>query len=391
MGRIGFFGFVLLVIAGSGVAAWLKMTGEAESVQSGFGGRVTPVAVVEVRAADFADVIEALGTARANESVTITSRATDTIAVIHFDSGAYVQAGAKLVELSDAEEAAGLKEARATLRETSRELARVEDLVAQGIVTRQRSDEAVAARERALARVQAIEARVADYIVRAPFDGVIGLRDASPGMLVRPGDAIATLDDVSVIKVDFTAPERFLQVLEVGGTVDMRAAAFPGEVFSGRVAHIDSRVDPITRSVTVRAELANPDKRILPGMLMLVEVAANERRSPAAPSLALLRSGQSAFVYAIEQGERGLVATSRPVTLGARVGDRLEVTSGLAIGDRIVAEGVHRVRPGQPVRIVGENGEEGAGEAAGARGRRGGGKEGSPGPSARPASGSATQ
>jgi membrane fusion protein (multidrug efflux system) len=335
------------------------------------GERVMAVAVAGVPEVEFADIVEALGTARANETVTITARVTDTISRINFESGQQVEAGAILVELTDTEEAAGLAEARTTLREAQRDLTRATDLVARAVVPQSRLDEATAVVERARARVSSIEAQLADRIVRAPFAGIVGLREVSLGELVRPGDAIARLDDASLIKLDFTVPERFLSVVSAGMQIAARTSAYPDEVFTGAIAQIDSRIDPVTRSVTIRAEIENSDSRLLPGQLMTVEVRRDERRRPAVPGSALTRYLDQTFVYVVEERADGMFARQRTIALGRRSGQMVEVLDGLQAGDRIITEGVHRIRDGSEVRITRELRLDAGGVVAGTAGAGG--------------------
>lgn len=318
------------------------------------GERVLPVAVSEVPSLEFADVVEALGTARANETVTITARVTDTISRINFESGQQVEAGTILVELTDTEEAADLAEARSTLRETQRDLDRTNDLIARSVVPQSRLDEARAAVERARARVASIEAQLADRIVRAPFAGIVGLREVSLGGLVRPGDTIARLDDTSRIKLDFTVPERFLSVVRAGMQVAAETSAYPGETFTGEIAQIDSRIDPVTRSVIIRAEIENLDGRLLPGQLMTVSVRRDVRSRPAVPGAALTRYLDQTFVFVVEESPEGVIARQRTIELGRRTGTMVEVLDGLEVGERIISEGVHRIRDGAPVAITRE-------------------------------------
>ena len=360
MRRYAFIGFVAIAFAlMSAAVAWRALSDAGDDDGGGWGGRRTPVAAHVVETAEFTDIVEALGTARANESVTITAKVSDVIARLEFDSGQRVEAGDILVELADAEEAAGLVEARATERETRRDVARIRDLTQRGVAPRSRLDEAIAAAERAAARVEAIEARVADRIIRAPFSGVIGLRNVSVGELVRPGDVIAQLDDASVIKLDFTVPERFLSVLEPGQEVAARSSAFPDTVFVGEVDQIDSRVDPATRAVTVRALIDNADGRLRPGMLLTVELRRDRRERPSVPGGAIVRLDEQAFVFRVEDGERGAQAVRTPVELGRRTEGLVEVLSGVEPGERIVAEGVHRLSDGAPVAVQGDAGEAG--------------------------------
>ncbi|WP_304074818.1 efflux RND transporter periplasmic adaptor subunit [Maricaulis maris] len=335
------------------------------------GERVMAVAVAGVPEVEFADIVEALGTARANETVTITARVTDTISRINFESGQQVEAGAILVELTDTEEAAGLAEARTTLREAQRDLTRATDLVARAVVPQSRLDEATAVVERARARVSSIEAQLADRIVRAPFAGIVGLREVSLGGLVRPGDAIARLDDASLIKLDFTVPERFLSVVSAGMQIAARTSAYPDEVFTGAIAQIDSRIDPVTRSVTIRAEIENSDGRLLPGQLMTVEVRRDERRRPAVPGSALTRYLDQTFVYVVEERADGMFARQRTIALGRRSGQMVEVLDGLQAGDRIITEGVHRIRDGSEVRITRQLRLDAGGVVAGTAGAGG--------------------
>jgi len=354
MRRASFLILILVAfVAMTAIVAFrtLMPSGEAEM---GRGSRVLPVAVATVPSVEFADVVEALGTARANETVTITARVTDTISRINFESGQRVDAGTILVELTDTEEAAGLTEARTTLREARRDLDRTNDLIARAVVPQSRLDEATAAVERAAARVASIEAQLADRIVRAPFAGIVGLREVSLGGLVRPGDTIARLDDTSRIKLDFTVPERFLAVVAPGMEIAAQTSAYPGEVFSGEIAQIDSRIDPVTRSVIIRAEIENLDGRLLPGQLMTVEVRRDIRDRPAVPGAALTRYLDQTYVYVVESSDGETVVRQRTITLGRRSGTMVEVLSGLETGERIIAEGVHRVRDGAAVTITRE-------------------------------------
>lgn len=365
MRRAAFLIAVLVAFAVmTSVVAFRVLTPEPQS-RGGWGGRTMPVAAHTVRDQNFADIVEALGTARADETVTITARVSDTISALYFDSGQRVEAGDILVELTDTEEAAGLAEARATLREAQSEYDRVNGLVERGIASRQRLDEVSATVSRARARVSSLEAQLADRIVRAPFSGIVGLREVSVGGLVRPGDAITSLDDTRVIKLDFTVPERFLASLRPGLPVEAVTSAYPREVFAGSIAQIDSRIDPVTRAVTVRAEIANDDARLLPGQLMAVEIERDVRRSPAIPGSAITRYLDDSFVFVlIEEGEAARIERRR-IELGRREGSMVEVTDGIEDGELIVRDGVHRVREGMRVSITERNEPAMGGSTAG--------------------------
>ncbi len=347
--------FLIVVIAIFVVMALVvifrEMTGEESG--GGFRGFSMAVATAEVTEREFADIVTALGTARANESVAITAKVSDTISRIGFDSGERVVSGQVLIEQTDREEAAALNEARATRREAQQEQERFRDLAERGIAPSQRVQETQAALDRAIARAGAVEARMADRIIRAPFDGRVGLRNISVGELVGPGDVIATLDDDSVIKLDFTVPERFFAALEAGIPLRARSDAYPDRVFEGVIAEVETRIDPVTRSVIVRAEIPNPDGLLRPGMFMTVEIRRGERVRPAIPEGALIRVSDDAFVYVVVETETGHSVQRRPVDVGLRTSGVLEILSGLEAGEQVVSEGTHRVQPGMPVQIAG--------------------------------------
>lgn len=327
-------GWAALALAGCGGAPGERTAGP-ETV-------VTTV----LAAVAWQDRIEALGTARANESVTLTAKVNETVVRVDFDSGDLVEAGQVLVDLSGRVELAGLEEARAALQEAEQQYRRQQQLAEQKVIAASQIDTQRAVRDAARARMDAIRARLADRVITAPFDGVLGLRQVSPGTVLSPGDPIATLDDISVIKLDFSVPEAFLSALLPGQDVRAGSVAWPGEVFRGTVRTLDSRVDPVTRSVMVRAELPNPERKLRPGMLLTVEVVQPPRQTLAVPELALEQIGQQAFVFRVDGA--GL-AHQVPVRAGARRRGEVEIVDGLAAGDRVVVEGTVKLRDGARV------------------------------------------
>lgn len=315
----------------------------------------TPVTVAAVSELDFAQTIEAVGNVRANESVNLTARVTDALREINFESGQEVRENDVVAALTDVEETAALEEAVAALREAERDLERANALKARQAVSVASLDDARAAVEQAQARVHAIKARVEDRVIVAPFDGVLGLRLLSPGTLVQPGDVVATLDDVSVMKLDFNIPERFLSSVRLGQTIHARSPAFPGLAIEGSVSSIDSRIDPETRTVTIRAMVPNEERYLRPGMLLAVDLEQNRRMTPAAPEASVLRTQEAAYVFVVESAENGTVARRRAITIGGRRPGFVEVTEGLEVGDTVIVDGVHRVRPGGPVEVTGRS------------------------------------
>lgn len=337
----------LRVLAAGALLALLSACGSDAPSAAGGGPPPAVVKTTTVQTQPWIDVIEALGTAQARESLVITAKVTETVDAVKFEDGDRVSAGDILVDLSGRAEVANLEEAQATYKEARQQYERLVGLVENGTVPRSQLDTQVATRDAARARVETIRARLADRVITAPFDGVLGFRQVSPGTLVTPGTAIATLDDTSVIKLDFSVPETFLAVIAQGQTVRARSAAYPDRDFTGTVATVGSRVDPVTRAVTVRADFENTEGLIRPGMLMTVRVEKPAREAVVIPELALLQIGSQSFVYAVGEGDAVQRIDVRP---GARRAGEVEIIEGLSAGTRIVVEGTVKLRPG--ARIV---------------------------------------
>jgi len=297
----------------------------------------------------FINSIEALGTTRANESLTLTANLTDTIRRVNFDDGEYVTGGQVLVELTSQEEAAQLAEARANLDEAKRQLRRLEDLDKQGIAATSDVDQARSEAAAAEARLNTVLARLEDRLIRAPFSGVLGFRQVSPGTLLTPGEAIATLDDISQIKLDFTVPETVLGLMQKGGKIVASSVSWQNRNFEGVVHAVDSRVDPVTRAAVVRAVIDNEDGALRPGMLLTVRVVTEERAAIVIPEKSVVQVSDSAFVYLVDEEQK---AKRTPVQLGSRQPGVVEITEGLAEGDRIVTEGIIKLRDGMQVRTA---------------------------------------
>lgn len=303
--------------------------------------------VVEVA---FADTLEALGTLRANESIQLTASVTETVTHIHFDDGDRVKAGQILLEMTSSEEHAQLEEARATVSEARSQYERVKSLASEGTAAKSLLDERQREWETARARLAAIVSRLEDRVLRAPFAGVVGLRNISIGALVKPGDVITTLDDDSVMKLDFAVPSVFLDTLRPGLAIVAKSRTWAGREFKGEVKSVDSRIDPITRSVMVRAILANEDHNLKPGMLMQVDLLRNPRQALVIPEEALQPLGLKQFVLVVDTAKNNEVV-QREVTLGNRRPGIVEILHGLAIDEKVITDGALKVRPGQSVTI----------------------------------------
>jgi len=306
------------------------------------------VSVAPVRSETVSQKLEALGNARANESVDISSKTSNVVTAIRFGDGQRVNRGQVLVQLDDAQTRADVAAAEAAVAESERLFNRSRELMATEALSKAQFDQLEATLKANRAKLAAAQARLADTVIRAPFSGRVGLRRVSVGTLISPGDVITTLDDTSVIKLDFTVPENFLSSLREGLAVRATAPAFSGRSFAGKVASIDSRVDVNTRAVTVRALLANEDGALRPGMFLNVSLANDERETLIIPEQALTPEAERQYVFVVADGK----AQRREVRIGARRPGTVEVLAGLNAGEQVVVEGTQKVRDGAPVRTT---------------------------------------
>lgn len=306
------------------------------------------VVAVTVERKPWSDTIEALGTANANESVVLTAKVTETVSRVNFNDGGSAEAGQVLVELTGRAEAAQLEEARAAAKEAQQQYSRQAELVEQGTIARSQLDAQVALRDAAIARMNTIRARLADRVITAPFAGVLGFRRVSEGTLVSPGTEIVTLDDVSIIKLDFSVPETSLAALREGLPVRAMSAAWPDREFVGTIASIDSRVDPVSRAIGVRALVPNPESLLKPGMLLTVSVDAAPREAVVLPEIAVVAVGTRHFVFAVGED---LIARQTEIGIGSRRAGEVEVLRGIEPGQRVVTDGIVKLRDGAKVAL----------------------------------------
>lgn len=351
--------------AGGGLAA---ARGGGGGPGGGGARRVSEVKPATIEARTFVDRLEVLGVAKGRESVTLTSNTSEMIESVHFRPGQAVQRGQILVRLKSNEEDAAILDARADVALAKANADRWKALGERGFAPKATVEQYQSTYDRARASLAAAESRLADRVIRAPFSGVVGLTDIAPGALISPGTAIATLDDTSLIRVDFDIPDRYLPVVREGQGIIATTDAYPGEHYAGRIARLDTRIDERTRAIKARAEFPNPGGRLKPGMLVRVGIDRGQRTGLAAPEAGVQFSGAGSYVLVIAKRGDGYVAQQRPVVTGVNEGGFVEIREGVEAGERIVADGLNRVQPNQAVRVAGEGGGGGQGRgAAGAR------------------------
>lgn len=313
-------------------------------------GMNQPVGVITepAREEEFVYELEALGTARANEAVDVSSKVSNLVTAIRFREGQQMRRGAVLVELDSVEATAELMAARAAQSESQSQYQRSKELFVTKALSQSQLDQLEATLRANEARVTTAQAKLGDTVIRAPFDGRVGLRRVSVGSLVSPGTVITTLDDTRIIKLDFSVPETFMAILREGLPLTAKSVAYPDREFAGTVATIDSRVDSRTRSVTVRATVPNADGLLKPGMFLTVRLKQDSERVVMISEQALVPEEGRQFVFVVD----GELARKREVSIGRRKPGRVEIVQGLEAGERVIIEGTQKVRDGGIVRDI---------------------------------------
>jgi membrane fusion protein (multidrug efflux system) len=352
----------------------LSACGSGGGEEKGKGNRPPPLVKVEpAQSMRFVETVEAVGTANANEQVTLAAPVTERIVRLGFDDGAFVRKGQVIAVLAQGQESAQLAEAQARARAAQQQLGRISTLRERGFATKAAYDEQIASAAAARAQAQGVQASIGERTVTAPFSGWVSLRNISAGAVVNSGTEIATISDTSTIKLDFPVPETALAALRPGLTIEARSAAYPDVPFRGQIATIDQVIDPNTRAVTVRARLPNPDGRLKPGMLLTVTIETAPRMGISVPELAVVGEGNSRYVYVVEKG----TAKRVEVRTGLRANGRVEILEGLKPGQPVVTEGVVKLSENMKVRVAGPNagGRAAGGGAAPAQGKAGGARQ----------------
>lgn len=304
------------------------------------------VVLFEVTSSEITESLEAIGSARAAESVVLTANVTEKVSHISFDQGAFVKKGATLLTLASDEEQAQLNAAQIELAEQKREYTRIANLHKRNSASASELDRLQSSIDTAQARIAQVQATLKDRVIKAPFDGLLGLRHVSVGALLKPGDEITTLDSVTHLEMDFNLAERYLPKIKVGQAIKAFSVAYPDRIFSGKIAALDSRVNTDTRSIKVRAKINNEDALLRPGMLLTLDLIKQQRPANMLPEEAVFMRADQHLVY---QVATDMSVTEKPIEIGIRQDGQVEVLNGLEIGDKIVWQGLLKVKPGKKV------------------------------------------
>ncbi|WP_244629044.1 efflux RND transporter periplasmic adaptor subunit [Methylocella tundrae] len=333
------------------------------------------VAVAEAKAETWTPILPAIGSFRAVQGIDVAPQVGGAVVAVNVRSAQDVEKGTPLFEIDNFVEQADLKNYLAVLKNADLTLERQRQLSATGNTAKANFDSAQAARDTAAASVERIRAVIAQKKLVAPFSGRLGIRKIDLGQYVSPGTSMITLQQLDPIYVDFPVPEKWLDVLKPGQSIDVTVDAFPGKTFHGQVATIDARISPESRNVLVRGQFDNKDKQLLPGMFANVSVNAGEpEKVVTLPRTAISYSlyGDSVFAVvpaetpsggaqaatasggaqaATASGDVPLKLERRFVRVGEARGDRVAILEGVKPGEKIVSEGQVKLTPDASVRI----------------------------------------
>jgi membrane fusion protein, multidrug efflux system len=310
------------------------------------GAMVVPVETAPVQVGPIQRRLTAVGSLRSNESVIIRPEVAGRIVEIRFEEGEQVERGQVLLVLDDSVYRAEVEQVQASLVLSQANHDRAIDLVQRGAGTTKARDEAIAQLHADQAALHLARARLDKTVIRAPFDGVVGLREVSVGDFVAVGQDIVNLEQIDPLKADFRVAEVYLAAVGPGQRIELSADAFPGETFAGEVYAIDPLIDESGRSIVLRARLPNPDGRLRPGLFVRVALVLNEREDAIqVPEQALVPRGQDQFVFRVEDGK----AVFTQVTVGIRREGMVEILEGLDPDDEVVTAGQLKLRDGAPV------------------------------------------
>jgi membrane fusion protein (multidrug efflux system) len=341
-----------------GGIAWVKYGQIQEQMaMSAQGMPPAAVSVVEVEARPWQPRIQAVGNVQAVQGVMVNNQVEGQVREILFESGDQVRAGQPLVRLDTDVDEADLAGLEAALELAQTKLRRNQRLLRERAVSQGDFDEVSAQLQQAQAGVQAKKALIRQKTIRAPFTGQLGIRQVNLGQYLEAGYAIVALEALDPVYVDYALPERHLSDLKVGQAVEVSTAAFPDDVFPGKVQAISPAVNRETRNIQVRALLANPKLRLRPGMFAKVGTFLPGRDAVLTlPRRAITFNTYGDSVFLIQDGtgeqEDSLIVQRRQVRTGAVRGDEIEIVDGLANGDRVVLAGQVKLRNGAAVQIV---------------------------------------
>ena len=339
------FWFALAVAVGC--AGCKKSAPPAGAAQGGF---AVQAVIIEAKVQPVSESLSLVGTIAANEMVEIKAEADGTIEEVPFQEGQQVKQGDLLVRLDESKWVAAMAEADASFKLSKANFDRARELHEGKLISLQEFDQIAAQYQANQATVDLRKRQLRDARVFAPFKGVMGARQISPGQVISKNTTLAWLVDLDPVKVEVDVPERYLSQLAIGQKIEFSVAAFPKDQFTGEIYFIAPQLNPATRTAMVKARIPNPDHKLKGGMFASLALTVQLRdQAIVIPEPALMSNGDAVSVFVVD--DQG-IARLRPVQIGLRLVGKAEVTSGLKSGEKVVVEGVQKLGPGTPVKAA---------------------------------------
>ena len=311
----------------------------------------TQVVAVEARREAVAESLSLVGTLTANEWVEIKTELEGTVVEIGFDEGKAVTKGQLLFRLDETRLNTSLVEAEVNLKLSKVNFDRAQQLLRDKTISQQEFDQLASRFESMQAALAVKQRELKDTKIHAAFAGVMGARSVSTGQVIKKDTVLGVLVDLNPVKVEVSVPERFLSLLKLDQTIELRVAAFPGRTFTGLVYFIAPQVDTNTRTALVKAKIANADFALKPGMFANLDLTLQLRDAAVVvPEPAIMVNADKAMLYIVD---KDMNAQLRPVKLGVRSAGVVEILSGVEAGQMVIVEGVQKVRPGAKVKPAG--------------------------------------
>lgn len=308
-----------------------------------------PVKAETVKVLTMQSDVSAVGSLIAADSVVIRPEIAGRVVGLHFQEGQLVQKGGRLVTLDPSEYSAQLAGSTAAAKTETQRYERAQELLEKNFISKEALDVAKGNMDRALAKQRQDDALLSKTTIAAPFSGVVGLRQISPGAYVKAGDDIVRLENLSSVKLDFRVPEMYLSQIKPGQELTIKVDAYPNEVFRGKIFALEPAVDEKTRTVVVRAQIPNLQNKLRPGMFARVNVLLSTRPNAIViPEQAIWPQGSDTFVYRVVDGKAALTK----IELGVRRPGEVEVLKGLAANDVVVTDGQMKLKDGAPVMVL---------------------------------------
>ncbi|MBE0487194.1 efflux RND transporter periplasmic adaptor subunit [Marinobacter sp.] len=336
---------VVVVAAGAGIYVSLE---QSSADQGSRQSQASAVNVITPEQRVVRDDVGAVANLRALNAVELTTEVSGRVVEINLEPGTGVVQGAVLLRLDDRQARADLAVIDAQLADARRQYERAQRLRANNSISQSQVDELRTSVDVALAQRQSARVRLENHRIEAPFAGVVGLSDVSIGAYLQAGTTITTLDTNDQMELNFAVPERFIGQVRLGQKVRATSPAFPGETFQGELIELASRINELSRTLSVRALIDNSEGRLRPGQFMSASLTLSEREGLVIPEQALMLRGDQKYVFVAEDG----IARRVSVQIGSRMPGMVEILDGLTAEDQVVVTGQDRLSSGDQLRLL---------------------------------------